>query len=292
MPTGFETFGDMGESQTQQMPHVDGQPDHGSKLQKGVGFTEFASKSEVGQTEEVGLTESMGTSEFRTEPVDDAEEVLVLLPDDESQQIPTAQFDSMPTEACSPVNQIEEATLRTTNPHHEDAGLEDEYEDDDEGFELGDAENVGVIDEIAALATSLDQDILNSDELQESIEGDGDYQPDFDAPVSSSGGSRAKVFVSLTVLAALALVGVYFYPTLAEKYFPNSSNGNNGEKVALANGTDSSEGSKTSSEDASGSETEVLNKLPAGQNDGSVEEASVIAFEEKLSFVLNLGLDH
>lgn len=275
----LEDTSSIGQSMTEPMSGALGAEEAASPIQKKIEFSEFSAN-----TEEVGVpteplasppshTEEIGAF---TEEVEETEEVLVLLPDEDEQD----PHETRSTESMGSGSSIGDAALRTVNPMHEDAGLEEEFEEEE--FQLGDAENIGVIDEIAALATSLDQDILNSDDLEAVPVGAApDEFPAHFEPTPSRTGSRAKVFVGLTVVAAAVMAGVYFWPVISEKYLGQDGSSTRVASARTDPGTDPVGGSEDPGVEVSGA------NVPLSPREVIRVRTEV---KKKVVFALDLGL--
>jgi hypothetical protein len=209
-------------------------------LHKGVGFREFVQQEgyQVGD--------------------EDAEEVLVLLPDDQGDSGPFSGHDDELAAFGGDQNaassfgaawddedqaSIVDAKLRTVNPRAEgadelDAGEHDFGLDDDEGVD-----SVGVLDEIAALATSLDEDILNAAETDSAADGTAegsefrfeDYS-ELDGEAGPRRRSRFGLLAGVGSLAALAIAGVFYYDDLMSFFSDDAGSAHPSVAVAAAPG--------------------------------------------------------
>jgi hypothetical protein len=147
-----------------------------------------------------------------TESVEEDGDVLVLLPD-EPAFVETQEVAQVP---------IEDIPLKTTNPL---AGTEEIPSGVEVNPFSGGAvpaaaatssprsEKIGVIDEIAELATSLDQDILSADERPAPVETLGEPPPAPAPrrafPAARGRRKRSKVLVLTGTLAAAVLIGLF-----------------------------------------------------------------------------------
>ncbi len=199
---------------------------------------------------------------------DEVEEVLVLLPESDSTPFnSTLESETLTSdEYQGDFSQVANAGLRTVNPHS-DGAEEDLYgaEEDYEAEYGAEDENVGVIDEIAALANSLDEDILSAEDAPDAGAGHyeserpvGEFDPDvayheFDAPRKS----RSRLVLTVLTLAAMTALGVVFYPSLIEKFRTPSDS-----STAVANA------SNTGTDPGTGS-VDPLETPPDGGSDGT-----------------------
>lgn len=209
-------------------------------------------KTGGGPTEQMSVAQSPGRGQglrahaHADDSFDENDEVLVLLPDDQqgTEGIPLVETETIADETWNDgadgdqdTESIVNAGLKTANPRNPEA----EFLDD---FDESAGEPVGVIDEIAALATSLDQDILGADDDEVSgavgSAGDdgGDFEPEYSSDEFETAprrGGRLRVLMVAASMAAAIALGVYFYPSILEQF--NLGTGSDGSgAVASAGG--------------------------------------------------------
>jgi hypothetical protein len=215
-----------------------------------------------GSQTEAMAAEGVGLPGQDTGTPGDTEEVLVLLPDDGSESLPVVEtmvvedrtWEAGPTTTDvlkdvpadlsprSPTNvSLEDVPLMKVNPvslaegKTEDLGSAGPTGSFKEGGK-GEDEEIKVIDEIADIAADLDQEEslseeprpLNIPQAMNSPDGLGEEQ----AP---AGSRRIRLVALLSSIAAVILVGVFFYPDL-ELLYRRFTGGENGGSVAHAGG--------------------------------------------------------
>jgi hypothetical protein len=261
-------------------------------------------------TENVGTEgiPSLGTESFGTEamptnvpgepvaPQIDTDEVFVLLPDEEIPVVETTEVDDGFGDGLA-TESIADAELKSVNPLNDS---EDDY-DEPEYVDMG--EGVGVIDEIAELASDLDEDILTADEVDENddyISEEGVYQEYEDMNEFEGRKSRAPVLVAAALLALVSLGGVYFFVVRQQGAVDGGATaiaqgGDAGVEVPGGDGDTGIEVATAGSEDPiGGADPDV-----GGQTeiDGSVDtgidpsfSTTRIAVREQVQLVMKLGL--
>ncbi|MBI4583423.1 MAG: hypothetical protein HY717_05305 [Planctomycetes bacterium] len=202
-------------------------------------------------------------------PPTETEEVLVLLPDEgeggkegsgkgeaipfvETQEVEEADINTDTAASGKPVGSttaesIENIGLKSVNPlagTEEIAGAEGTSE---AGGSTGrpeaeasgsDTENIGVMDEIAELATSLDEDILNAGTASDSASKEGvkdqvgdaagpllEGSEDIAAAESAPQKSKTRVLLVASGLAASIGLGLFFFPEISEWFNANFGEG-------------------------------------------------------------------
>ena len=227
-------------------------------------------------------------------PSAESDEVFVLLPDEEipvveAIEVDDGGYDGLATES------IADAILKDVNPLN-DSGV---YSDEPEYVDMGDG--VGVIDEIAELASALDEDILTADEADEDgdyFSEEGVYQEYEDAGEFEERKSRAPVLVAAALLALVSLGGVYFFVVRQQGPVDSGSTviaqgGNTGVEVSDGeNGTDIDVATTGGTDPVDGMDPELGGQTELAGASGIEEGFSPtrVAVREQVQLVMKLGL--